>query len=344
MFEPGDVLLEIRDTYLADDRPWIVGFSGGKDSTALVQLVWTMVADLPRSFRRKPVYLVASDTLVELPPVADHLSHTIEALNKAAMRDGLPIEAVRVIPELKDRFFVCLIGRGYPAPNRWFRWCTDRLKIRPATRFIKERIADSGEVVILLGARRSESRDRAASLARHSSGQGNLRRHAQLREALVYTPIADLDTEDVWFYLLNHRPPWGGSHSALWKLYGEASGGDCPFIIDKYMPSCGGSRFGCWVCTVVKHDRALRGLVENGHAHLRPLLEYRDWLAEFRNDLSAREHRRRNGRPGPGPFTLNARRVLLGRLEAVQGEVGQTLLREEERELISELWRMDGGR
>ena len=37
------IIDEIKDQYMyADDtyRPWIIGFSGGKDSTALLTLVW----------------------------------------------------------------------------------------------------------------------------------------------------------------------------------------------------------------------------------------------------------------------------------------------------------------
>ena len=37
---------EIKTLYLSDDIPWVVGYSGGKDSTAVLQLVWLAIAEL----------------------------------------------------------------------------------------------------------------------------------------------------------------------------------------------------------------------------------------------------------------------------------------------------------
>ena len=38
----------IRNLYLADDIPWVIGYSGGKDSTATLQLVWIALEELPK--------------------------------------------------------------------------------------------------------------------------------------------------------------------------------------------------------------------------------------------------------------------------------------------------------
>ena len=46
---------EIRETYLSDNRPWILGFSGGKDSTCMVQLIWHAILDLPKEKRQKKI-------------------------------------------------------------------------------------------------------------------------------------------------------------------------------------------------------------------------------------------------------------------------------------------------
>ena len=73
---PSDVLADMKAAYLADDRPWVVGFSGGKDSTALAQFLYYMLARLrdeagdPR-VKFKPVYVLASDTRVEAPCISD---------------------------------------------------------------------------------------------------------------------------------------------------------------------------------------------------------------------------------------------------------------------------------
>jgi DNA sulfur modification protein DndC len=61
---------EIRELYTADEVPWIIGYSGGKDSTATLQLVWTAVAALPLEARKKPIHVISTDTLVENPVVA----------------------------------------------------------------------------------------------------------------------------------------------------------------------------------------------------------------------------------------------------------------------------------
>lgn len=45
-----DLLDEIRYVYMSDERPWIIGYSGGKDSTVVTHLVYTM---LKRCFLRK---------------------------------------------------------------------------------------------------------------------------------------------------------------------------------------------------------------------------------------------------------------------------------------------------
>jgi DNA sulfur modification protein DndC len=69
-------------------------------------------------------------------------------------------------PEVTDSFWVNMIGRGYPAPHSKFRWCTERMKIKPADKFILSKVAKHGEVVLILGQRRAESATRAqASIA-----------------------------------------------------------------------------------------------------------------------------------------------------------------------------------
>ncbi len=65
-----DIFDEIRHVYLSDNRPWIVGFSGGKDSTCMVQLVWHALSELPVEKLQKKIYVISSDTLVELPKIA----------------------------------------------------------------------------------------------------------------------------------------------------------------------------------------------------------------------------------------------------------------------------------
>src|SRR5262245_35310252 len=125
---------EIRAVYLEDQRPWVIGYSGGKDSTTALQLIWYALSELPREKLTKPVYIISSDTQVETPQIVNYIDASLDRMNEAAQGQGLPFSAHKVRPIIEDSFWVNLIGKGYPAPSQRFRWCTDRLKIEPANR------------------------------------------------------------------------------------------------------------------------------------------------------------------------------------------------------------------
>lgn len=337
-----DILDDVRTAYLGDDRPWIVGFSGGKDSTILVQFVYMMLLSLKPHERRKKVFILASDTKVEMPAIVERLNRELTLLRIAAEKDQLPIEAQIVYPELEDSFWVNLIGLGYPSPRPKFRWCTDRLKIYPVSKFILERVNDFGSVVVALGSRIAESGTRAQTMAAyHIEGQ-RFRPHSDLPKAWVYTPLQHVSNEDIWMFLLQLKNPWDGDNRSLISLYKRANGGECPLVMDTSTPSCGQSRFGCWVCTVVERDKSMESFVDDGEERFKPLLDFRDYLSKIREDSSARENVRRNGTPakeeGKGPFTIATRRDLLRRLLLAQKKSGETLIDPAELRAIAEVW------
>jgi DNA sulfur modification protein DndC len=343
---------EIAEEYAASHaKPWIVGFSGGKDSTLVAHLVFEHLLSLPRSARQRPVHIVANDTLVESPLVIAHIAFVQEEMRNAAAAFDLPVSVATTTPEIDQTFWVNLVGRGYPSPNRTFRWCTDRMKIQPTSRYVREQVDTAGEVILLLGVRRDESSTRAGTVARYDNGH-RLNRHNDLQGCWVFRPIVDLSTEDVWEFLGSEKPPWGGSHARLIKLYRDAGGGECPVVTSKAeAPSCGttSSRFGCWTCTVVEKDRSLTGFVEAGFGEFTPLLDFRDWLVSIRNDPERRLARRRDGRLTitsagvhiPGPFTLATRAEILSRLLSLQEEVRRTLILPAEIDRIRTLWAED---
>ena len=275
-----DLVAEVQDLYLEDDRPWVIGYSGGKDSTTVVQLIYFALKKLSKSKRKKPVFIVSSNTLVETPLVIDLLTKTHIAINEAASRDSLPIEAHTVSPREDQTFWVNLLGKGYPAPTRSFRWCTERMKINPISTFVLDRVAEFGEVIMVLGARKAESASRAQVLAKHRIDGTHLGRHTNLPNAYVYTPIENWTADEVWEYLMSAPRPWGGSNQSLFELYKGSNAGECPIVIDTSTPSCGNSRFGCWTCTVVTKDKAVESLVNQGESWMRPLLDFRNMLAE----------------------------------------------------------------
>lgn len=340
---------DIREEYAeAHDKPWIVGFSGGKDSTLVAHLVVEHLISLPRSERKRPVYIVSNDTLVESPLVMEHVHIVLTEIKKAKQAFDLPIHISITAPDINQTFWVNLIGRGYPSPNRNFRWCTDRMKIRPTSNYIRQQVSISGEVILLLGVRRSESSARASVISRYDNGS-RLNRHNDLGGCLVFRPIVELSTDDVWQFLAENKPPWGGSHQRLIQLYRDAGGGECPVVMsNEDAPSCGttSSRFGCWTCTVVEKDKSLAGFVDSGFNEFTPLLEFRDWLVEIRNAPSRRLARRRDGRITftkkgvfvPGPFDMATRREILDRLLSLQANSKMDLIQEAEIERIRELW------
>jgi DNA sulfur modification protein DndC len=341
-----EIMQDIQSVYLRDKRPWIVAFSGGKDSTALLQFTYTAISNLPEKKRHKEIHVVCSDTKVESPNIMSYIDRTIELVNRAAYRDKIPLYAVKVSPTVQDRFFVKIIGRGYPAPNRWFRWCTDKMKIKPANAYIKTCISKYGEVIILLGVRHAEGRSRSGSIKDYRKNGTKFNHHSTLKNAWVYCPIKNLSTEDLWAYLDIVSPPWGGDNFQLVTLYKQANAGECPLVVDRSTPTCGGSRFGCWTCTVVRSDKSMEGFIEAGEEWMKPLLEFRNWLSVMRNNTSPgwREEKRRNGEKGPGPFTLKARKKIFEGLMQVEIEVGFTLITGEEKDEINRLWKLDGYR
>lgn len=353
----------IRRAYIRDERPWVIGYSGGKDSTCALQLIWRALASLSPAERTKPIYVLSSDTLVETPVIVDYIDRALADINAAAEAQQMPISAHKVSPDVSDSFWVNLIGRGYPAPSRRFRWCTERLKIDPANAFIKSKVAEFGEVVMVLGVRRAESATRAQVMALHKRHDSEFSRHTRLPGALVYTPIEDLSLDDVWSYLLQGDCPWGGDNKELVTLYRNAQAGECPLVVDTQTESCGKSRFGCWVCTVVTKDKAMEAMVDNGEEWLEPLLELRDFLAatqDPKRKKEVRDFRRRNGSvtfveareaPIPGPYLFDFRKEILSRLLAVQNEValeappGEKVVLIQDAELleIQRVWREELG-
>jgi DNA sulfur modification protein DndC len=353
---------EIRQVYLADERPWVIGFSGGKDSTVTLQLVWYALRGLEPSERRKHVYVISGDTLVETPVIIDYLTQALTLINEHAEQEGLPLSAHKVIPSVEESFWVNLIGKGYPAPTSRFRWCTARMKISPANRFILDRVAEHGEVILALGVRSQESATRAQLMSFRRIKDSLLSRHSTLPNAFVYTPISDYSLDDVWAYLLQVPNPWGRDNNDLLGLYRNSSAGECPLVVDTTTPSCGSSRFGCWVCTVVTKDKAMEAMIDNGEEWLEPLLEVRDFLAETQDPkrkVEVRDHVRRNGKVMPksygdkddpfvrGPYTLEFCQEVLRRLlraERASREAAPTdqevgLINEPELLEIRRIWR-----
>jgi DNA sulfur modification protein DndC len=332
---------EIRELYLEDQAPWILGYSGGKDSTATLQLVWLALQDLPEERKTKTVHVISTDTMVENPIVSSWVQRSLEVMSEAAKTQGVPIRPKLLRPQVNDSFWVNLIGRGYPAPRNMFRWCTERLKIRPSNTFITSIVRQTGEAVLVLGTRKAESARRSANMTKHEKGRmrDRLSPNASLPGSLVYTPIETWSNDDVWMFLTQVKNPWGYNNRDLMGMYAGASAdGECPLVVDSSTPSCGDSRFGCWVCTLVEKDKSMTAMIQNDAEKewMMPLLDLRNAL-DFRSHATAeepmnsdqhlRDFRRMSGatqlmgnndRFIPGPYHQDAREDWLTKLLQAQ--------------------------
>ena len=293
----------ISKLYLEDDIPWIVGYSGGKDSSACLQLMWKVLEKIKSENKTiKPLHVITTDTLVENPIVALWVNTSLDLLREKAQSKGLPIFPKLLTPNIQETFWVNLIGKGYPAPNTKFRWCTERMKIRPSDRFLRKLSAESGEAVLVVGTRKAESSNRAQAIARFEkeATRENFTPHVNLSNVSSFLPIKDWSNDDVWLYLLQEQSPWGINNKDLLTMYqGATDGGECPLVVDTSTPSCGDSRFGCWVCTLVKQDKSMSAMVQNDSekSWMEPLLQ-------LRNNLNEKDHEKRDFRRIKGNVQL----------------------------------------
>lgn len=332
---------ELLANFLADSRPWIVAFSGGKDSTVVLQLVYEMLLSLPKE-KRKKVFVVMSDTKVESPVIEDYLQETMKILNESSKELGLELEAIIVEPNEEEEFWFNLIGKGYPSPTRTFRWCTDKLKIRPTQDTMNSITSKYGSCVLLIGTRKKESINRQKTMEARELNSRGLHPHDYIPNTLVYSAISEWSNDDVWYYLTSHNPPpWQKNHDELLNLYTKAHGGECEFITNTEQPSCGSSRFGCWVCTVVTDDKSMKGFIDTGDDWLKPLYDFRFFLKEIREDTTKRSAIRRNGTFGAGPFTSEARKEILDKLLKTEQIIGRTLITDNQLYLIQKQWSKD---
>jgi len=335
------LLAEVVDLYKSDDVPWVIGYSGGKDSTATLQLVWMALENLSPEERKKPVHVISTDTLVENPVVAQWVNNSLENIAKVAEEKKHPITPHKLVPKTNDSFWVNLIGRGYPAPRPKFRWCTERLKINPASTFLSELVKEHGEAILVLGSRKAESAARSAVMKKLEARRTRDRLSPNMNQSnsFVYTPLEEWTNDDVWLFLMQVSNPWGYNNKDLLTMYrGASADNECPLVVDTSTPSCGDSRFGCWVCTMVDEDRSMSAMIQNDQEKewMEPLLALRNQFAPKDeegkwDDRKLRDYRRMSGavqlhndRLIHGPYKEHVRHKWLRDLLTAQEHIRQT--------------------
>lgn len=359
------IINEIMVVYKHDTRPWLIGYSGGKDSSLLVSLVYESMQRLKVNgdSLNKTIYIITSDTRIENPIVRDYMHSSSDDINRAAEKEGLNIKASIIYPEDDQTFWSRVIGLGYPTPEPpGFRWCTERLKINPMNKFVNERIKESKEIIILLGVRKGESAARMKTISAREIENKLLNMHNDIPNAYVYNPITEVPNDLVWEFLLNPenncKAPWGTDMKYLFNLYqGEAMSEEQSVLgeIDREkIPVTGNSRFGCWCCTMVKEDKSLQNFIDKSTGEekrkLVLLRDFRNKLLEIRDDSKMRDNKRRNGMVykkadgslGMGPFTLEARCKILKDLLQLEIDTNLQLITIEELKTIDRMWDEEG--
>ena len=353
------LIVTIQNLYLADDIPWMVGYSGGKDSTAAVQLVWMAIEQLPERDRKKTIHIMNTDTLVESPVVSKWVDKSLKSMKDESEKKGLPFIPIKLMPDSNNTFWVNLIGRGYPFPRMKYRWCTDRLKIQPVNNFIKNKIVEHGEIILVLGTRKQEStrRNRTMTNLEKRRVRELLSPNPTLANELVFSPMEDWSDDDVWSFLLQYKNPWNYSNMDLMTMYrGATADNECPLQVDKSAPTCGKSRFGCWVCTMVEKDKSMEAMILNDQEKewMSILLEFRNEFGNEDGDRERRSFRRMKGnlqgnygKLFHGPYKKEVREYWLERLLNIQKEIQENgpeefsdleLIRIPELQAIRRIW------
>lgn len=325
----------IRNLYLCDDIPWVIGYSGGKDSTATLQLVWLALLELPKEQLKKQVHIINTDTMVESPIISKWVQDSLSIMDEAAVNQDLPFLTHRLTPAIDNTFWVNLIGRGYPFPRKKMRWCTDRLKIQPVNTFVKEKIAEHGEIIMVIGTRKAESARRAKTMAFYEKKRVRelLSPNQSMVNELVFSPLEAWNDNDVWFFLMQYKNPWGYSNKELLTLYrGATADNECPMMVEKGLPSCGKSRFGCWVCTMVEKDKSMEAMIANDEekAWMSDLLEFRNKFGNEKLDRERRSFRKMSGflqgsykQLHHGPYKKEIREKWLKELLEIQKNINE---------------------
>ena len=338
----------VGDVYLTSTDPWVVAYSGGKDSSVVLDLFMKAAERHPNG---PHIYVVSNNTRVESPLVISHLKSMHRIIQRHIDKCALNMSVHMTEPPLNDSFWVNLIGKGYPTPNQMFRWCTSRLKIDPTSAFLERKLGRKSSC-IAVGTRSAESATRRQKIEKHAVSEF-FSVHTTRKNTQLFMPIRYLTDDDVWEYLASVEPPWGGDYFDLINLYREAYGGECPVVADATalsQPSCGerSPRFGCWTCTLVKNDSSLQGLIDTGYEELKPLYDFRNWLIETRDDPKNRlpinregQIRYRNGKLLLGPYRVGFRRRILNELSELQANIDATLVTNLEKELIQKIWSQD---
>ena len=298
--------ISIFEQLYKKNKRWVVTYSGGKDSTALVVLslyMKTLHSDIDLN-------ITYSDTMMEIPQMSTVAYSFLTAIEKR-----YPAQVRIVKPEIEDTYWVRMIGRGYPPPGPRFRWCTPKMKIKPSRKLHE----DSG--LFITGLRMGESQQRDIRLKSSCLNGGANECGSDVwvnqKGIDVAAPIIHWTAEEVWYFLM---------------MPGRKAIPETQLVVDLYGNTA--MRFGCWMCTVVMKDKTMIALAKSGDVKIQKLLEFREWIVE---ESKKPEHRyfRKDGRKGR--LKKDYRKDVLDRVQFLQNTIGISLISSEEIRKCEEL-------
>lgn len=303
----------------------LVSFSGGKDSTTILQLILQAL----EGENDKRLYIVNADTLMEIPYFQAYVNKTKVMLEQHIKDKGLNAEMITVYPLSKDSFWTSTLGKGYPAAHMGFRWCTGKLKIDPISKLTRKIVGNSKDYMTFVGVRTSESELRARIYTQKDYKPNH------------YAPILDWSSHDVWEFLLTQPCPWNPEgHAELINVY-KYSSDECVYG-EKQGVCVGNARYGCWACPLQSNSQLeMIGFHTGESERYRELRRYKNLMVGAANREDCRSRIRRNGEVGTGPFLVKIREMLHRELKVTESRTGWSLITQEEERQIFEHWKTD---
>ena len=302
---------------------WAVAYSGGKDSSATVTIIAHLIetGQIPRP---KSLTVLYADTRMELPPLQ------VSAMKMLAELRELGWNTRVVLPELDDRYFVYMFGRGVPPPKNRFRWCTAQIKIEPMLKALQSLRDEAGQKLLMItGVRLGESAARDARIVTSCSrdgaecGQGWFQEATPESVADTLAPLLHWRVCHVWAWLTAHAPAHGFSTLEVATAYGaDIKNNDV------------NARTGCIGCPLASKDNALRAVIrQTGWEYLTPLVRLKALYEELsfnhkhrirKSELETRKDGSTASNPQRvGPLTMEARKYGLATVLEVQREINR---------------------
>jgi len=289
--EEAQSIIDIKNIYDNDSRPFVVGFSNGKDSNTTLDII--LKALILSNTNDKTTYIMYSDTKLEMAPFAKSVDDAFDKLKVFGEENNLNLTLMRVEPKKTDTFSSLFFGAGYVLSHSGNRWCTNRWKILPQERAIKGLLQSHEGFIAVTGQRRSESPDRAKRLE-NCTVEGEILKTHENSKCSLLVPVEYYSSNDIWDYLYTRQQSWVDS-TTLGKVYSESAGdtkGECRNLIDGVdgeEPGCGKSaRNGCDICPLFKRDKTLINLTEH-YDYLHDVEKFRNWLIDLSAESGWRE-------------------------------------------------------